>query len=121
MLKNSFPKAILIILAISAVFCPRMVSSQPEDSDAYVGRDPFVPLVGVDRVSARAGIDSIFTPMDVKFEGIVSGTEGRKALILNGELIEEEETIGLVTVKSVGSNEAIITIDGKDHTIMLYR
>ena len=122
MSKNSFSKAIAVVLAILPVFCPGLLYSQAENDDTYtVHRDPFVPLVGVDRVSARDGIDSIFTPMDVKFEGIVSGTGGRKALILNGELIEEGETIGLVTVKSVGANEAIISIDGKNHTVMLYR
>jgi hypothetical protein len=83
-------------------------------------RDPFVPLVGGGYERSFSGIDRIFTPSDVRFEGIVSGAGGKKALVLNGEMISEGQTIGLVTVRSIGMNTAEIYIDGARHIIALY-
>jgi hypothetical protein len=107
--------ALIVFFLVGAVFV-----RADEKRGVFVSRDPFVPLVGVDRANVSLGIESIFTATDVRFEGIVSGSDGKKALVLNGEIIGEGETIGLVKVISVGLNEAKITIDGKAHTVTLY-
>jgi len=88
--------------------------------EMHRSRDPFVPLVGGGYERSFSGIDRIFTPSDVRFEGIISGAGGKKAIVLNGEMISEGQTIGLVTVKSIGMNKAEIYIDGVRHIIALY-
>lgn len=105
----------LIVLASFSAFC-----EDEQETRQSARRDPFVPLVGVETTKTKSGIDGILTIIDVKFQGIATGTEGKKAIILNGELIEEGDTVGLVKVEEVGVNKARISIDGALHDISLY-
>lgn len=83
-------------------------------------RDPFVPLIGQGGVKTISGIREIMAISDVQFEGIVSVANGRRALIINGEIIEEGETIGLVSVTRVGTNVAEILVDMEKHKLKLH-
>ena len=110
-----FLVCIVLLPAMSVFSCMEVSSREMPRS-----RDPFVPLVGGGHERSFSGIDRIFTSSDIRFEGIVSGAEGKKALVLNGEMISEGQTIGLVTVRSIGMNKAEIYIDGARHIIALY-
>ena len=118
-------KKMLVKVVLSAVLCAvfsvMLILSCP--ASALRGgseRDPFVPLVGVTAERTHGGILTIMSISDVSFQGIASDPSGKSSLILNGEIIAEGETVGLVTVESVGSNTAVITIDGELHTLTLY-
>ena len=114
-------KAVLRAALCAVLFCVAAFLSCP----ALAGhprhkRDPFVPLVGVTAERAHGGILTIMSISDVSFEGIVSDPLGKRSLILNGEIIEEGQTIGIVTVKKVGTVNAEILIGEKKFEIELY-
>lgn len=115
MIKKTFYICICAVIILLAAFC------NVHARQALSGRrDPFVPLVGMAREATGRGLTNVFTVNDIRFEGIASSPSGEKALILNGDIISEGETIGLVEVVNVGNNTAEITVDGVPHTIALY-
>jgi hypothetical protein len=119
--KNKTRLAGIIFAAVIICLSPRIFADElAQHRDQSARRDPFVPLVGVDTTSAKRGIEGIFTIVDVRFQGIATGNEGEKAIVLNGEIIGEGETVGLVKVEEIGSNKAKISIDGVLHEISLY-
>ena len=120
--RNSIKITALFMIVGLACFFSFLVSGEEDTRhDLSFARDPFVPLVGVSNVNVKRGIEGIFTIMDAKFQGTTTGTDGKKAIVLNGELIEEGESVGLVMVEKVGANTATISIDGVSHNLSLYK
>ena len=81
-------------------------------------RDPFVPLVGVERpaVTRLADITSV---EDMKLEGIVSGPKGNMAAMMNGEMIKTNDKIGDIVVKSITKAGVTLTVGGKEYQLKL--
>ncbi|HPN72613.1 MAG TPA: hypothetical protein PKZ41_01300 [Candidatus Omnitrophota bacterium] len=118
---NAFSKILAVMLFLGVFFYAGVFYGEDEtEPEKSLRRDPFVPLVGVDTVKSRSGIAGIFTIVDAKFQGIATGSEGKKAIVLNGEILEEGQTVGLVELVEVGDNKAVISIDGAVHEILLY-
>ena len=109
---------VIVVLACCFSF-PALGEGEPRP-DLTARRDPFVPLLGVDSAKTRRGIEGIFSIVDVKFQGTATGVEGQKAIVLNGEIIQEGETVGLVKIEKVGESSATIFIDGRPYELSLY-
>ena len=122
MLKSRYAK-----ICLCAFFGATLVAVLPgfadsaEKYNSYGRRDPFVPLVGVADVVTRGGIEGIASIEDVDLQGIVVSANGRKGVIMNGEVIGEGEIAGNIKIESVGSNTVVIKIDNEIHEIKLYK
>ena len=85
-------------------------------------RDPFLPLVGSNRIVA-SGLEDITSVDEIKLEGIAYELRGeeqpKKTAILNGEIMGENERIGIVEVKEVMKNSVKLLIGGKEYTVAL--
>jgi len=57
---------------------------------------------------------------DVKLQGIASDSMGKRAAILNGEMIKEGETIGRVTLAKISKNKVTLLIDSDQYTLNIY-
>lgn len=97
------------------VYCAVAIAFQYESRGK---RDPFVPLVGIER-PAVVRLADIMSVEDVKLEGIAIGAKGMKTAIINGELVKEGYKAGDVEVKSIKNRTVTIAITGKDYNISL--
>lgn len=81
-------------------------------------RDPFVPLIGQDRIVA-AGLADITSVEDVRLEGIAVRSDGGKTAIINGEIVKEGFKEGELVIKKIERKHVIILIGGKEFSINL--
>ena len=88
--------------------------------DAGGKRDPFVPLVGVDLGHSVESLEDIISIEDVNLQGIGVDSKGRRAVIINGEMVKEGTTVGHLTVKKVFKNGAAIMIDEDEFRVEIY-
>ena len=115
---------IIVSFAIMAmVSCEVCLSAEPAayQYEALGRRDPFVPLVGVvSKRSGARGLEGILTVDDVSLQGILVGANGKRIVIINGEMVNEGAKIGTMTIESIGKNEVVVKIEEEFHTIKLY-
>ncbi len=111
----------LLILAAALVFsvCTEGASFAYEYA-AHGRRDPFVPLVGVEKGAAASGLVGVYSIEDVSLQGIVNGPGGKKGAIINGEFVKEGDKVERVYIESVGDNVVVIKIDEDRHELKLY-
>ena len=83
-------------------------------------RDPFVPLVGVSQEGVPGGAMGVLTRDDVVVQGIVTGPNGMRSVIINGEIMTEGDSIGRLTVMKIGENVVTIKIDEDTFYVKLY-
>ena len=81
-------------------------------------RDPFVPLIGQDKIQA-AVLSDISSVEDIKLEGIATSADGRRTAIMNGEIVKEGERIGEVEIKKIGHKSVIFLLNGKESKVSL--
>ncbi|MBN1526904.1 MAG: hypothetical protein JW919_04900 [Candidatus Omnitrophica bacterium] len=85
-------------------------------------RDPFIPLVGSNKIAA-GGLEDVSSVDDIKLEGIayelrVEG-QPKKTVIMNGEIMGENERIGIVEVKEIMKGSVKLSVGGKEYTLAL--
>jgi len=122
---NSKP---FIICLLYIVICNTAYTQETYIYDAGDKRDPFVPLVGIARMAeGKKIIESLEDIMSiedvrlyVRLQGIAHDTTGKKVAILNGEMVEEGETVGCLTVKRILKNEVTLSIDKEEHKLNIY-
>ena len=85
-------------------------------------RDPFVPIVGGHSVGGweTGGIGEIISVGDIEIQGIVSGLNGKRSVIVNGEIMTEGEQISQLKIEKIGNNKVEIVFEGEKHTLYLY-
>jgi hypothetical protein len=86
--------------------------------DSHGKRDPFVPLIGIDR-PAVSKLEDVSSIADVKLEGIASSPGRRIAAILNGEIVKEGEKFGDIEIKKITKKTVTIIMGGKNYNINL--
>ncbi len=81
-------------------------------------RDPFAPLVGSEKptITKLADITSV---EDIRLEGIVSGSKGEMAAMMNGEIIKQNSKIGDIVVRSITKAGVTLTVGGKEYKLKL--
>lgn len=89
--------------------------------DAKGRRDPFVPLVGVAGHVEMSGIAGVTSIDDVKLQGVVYDREGRRRAVINGELMSEGDSSGVITVVSIEDGSVTVSIGENNYKIDLYK
>ena len=121
-LKNKYNK--ILFFVIPAVIFTALTSSSVAAGPAYSSggrRDPFVPLLGISGVAIRSGLQGIASIRDVDLQGIVVSDDGKKSVIINGEVISEGEAVGYISIEKVGTNTVVIKIENERHELELYK
>ncbi len=108
-----------MILGLAVINLPG-ISGAACEYKSYGRRDPFVPLVGVSGTAAMGGLHNIISVEDVSFHGTVIDADGKKAAVINGEILRQGDRVHSVLLESVGENEITIMINDKKHRLKLY-
>lgn len=82
-------------------------------------RDPFVPLIGQEKAKKSSGLEDITSIEDIKLEGIAMGASGKKAAILNGRMVKDNDVFGALHIKNISQSTVQLSIEGKDYTLKL--
>jgi len=115
-------KGISVILIVLAFLLAGLsqASFAAYEYESMGRRDPFVPLVGVASKGTLGGLEGIDSVENISFQGVVIGADGKKAAIINGEIFQEGDSIGSVSVESIKDNEITVKINDNWHQIKLY-
>lgn len=125
--KKTFLTAI-VFCALTAALCaaekeiPQAkegAAKEPYVYDHRGKRDPFVPLVGVTSGKVES-LEDIMSIEDVSLQGIACDSTGRKAVIINGEMVREGEGGGHLVVKRILKNEVILAIDEEEYRLNIH-
>lgn len=104
---------ILPLLVVTAIF------AQPGSAENFTyesqgKRDPFVPLIGVDRPSLSK-LEDITSIADVRLEGIASKSGGKMVAILNGEIAREGDKFGDIEIRKITKDTVTIFMGGHSY------
>ena len=105
--------AVILILILGGV-TPGHVCADEEAQDvrpvhaydAHDRRDPFWPLVNSKGMIISFEKDLLAT--DLVLEGIYVGEAGRNVAIINGKILQRDESIGVFTVKDIKENRVTL-------------
>lgn len=86
--------------------------------ESHGKRDPFVPLVGIER-PATSSLEDITSIGDVKLQGIASRSGGKLVAILNGEIVKEGDRFGEIQIKKITKKTVTIVMGGKNYAVDL--
>jgi hypothetical protein len=120
--RNRFGKAILYVFVAVILTVPGLIEARAgEHYDSHGRRDPFVPLVGVERSGAKGGVKGITSIDDVVLQGVIMGSDGQKRAIVNGEILSEGDKIDRLSVQSIDNNTVKVKIEEDEYEIKLYK
>lgn len=77
-------------------------------------RDPFVPLVGMDRPTVSK-LEDVVSITDLKLEGIASSPAGKPIAILNGEIVKEGDRFGIIDIKKITKKTVTVVMGGRQY------
>lgn len=80
-------------------------------------RDPLWPLVS--STGSLLSYDTDFLITDLNLEGIMVGSAGRNIAIINGKVLEENQSIGQFLIKSIGSDTVILEKEAQTFELKL--
>ena len=106
---------VFILIIFSAA---PLVTAEDFQYESRGKRDPFVPLVGMDRPTVTS-LEDITSADDIKLEGIAAGADGKQMAIMNGEVLKENDKVGEIELKKIGKKSITILIGGKAYEIYL--
>lgn len=72
-------------------------------------RDPFVSLIGIEKRAATR-LEDITSIDEIKVEGIAIGQNGKKSVIMNGELLKEGSRVGAIKIKKITRGSVKLSI-----------
>ena len=108
----------IVYIVIVAVGCGYWASAG-SGYESNGKRDPFIPLIGQEKVNRPSSLEEIASIEDVLLKGIAIGPSGKNIAILNGQMVKENDKFGLLQIKKISKNTVEISIDGKVHTLSL--
>jgi len=114
---KDFIKGAVVLIALAVIAAP-CVMAEGLKYDSHGRRDPFVPLVGQER-SSTIKLKDATSIEDIVLEGIAMKGRGKRAAILNGEVLVKNEKVGDVYVKEISEKAVTILISGKTFSISL--
>ncbi|UCD55111.1 MAG: hypothetical protein JSV93_06280 [Candidatus Omnitrophota bacterium] len=123
-----------IICLLYIVICNVAYAQKTYIYDARGKRDPFVPLVSTaypskekpkeEKKRVIESLEDIMSVEDARFylrlQGIAHDDSGKKVAILNGETVEEGETVGKLKVKKILKNEVTLIIEEQEYKLNIY-
>ena len=99
-----------ILFAVAMVLIPKG-DCEVVKYDAGGKRDPFVPLIGINRPAASK-LENVTSITDVKLEGIANNPSGNLVAILNGEIVKEGDRFGDIQIKKITKTTVTILMAG---------
>jgi len=108
-----------LIFLTGAVCAQEKEPEKPHVYDHRGKRDPFVPLVGT-AMRRVASLEDIMSIEDVRLQGIASDSTGKKAVIINGEMVREGGGGGRLKVKKILKNEVVLSIENEEYRLSVY-
>jgi hypothetical protein len=119
-LAGAFLFAVILVNAAIVVCSSAPAQDRGGGYSSFGKRDPFVPLVGVSRVSTGNALADILSIEDVDLQGIVSAPGGGYSAIINGEVLSQGDGGGIFVVEKVTSDGIKVKIGGDPFQIDLY-
>lgn len=110
---------IVVTMAVVAAALSCILPGSVSGYESKGKRDPFVPLIGQDKVNRLGGLEGIISVNDVLLEGIAIGPSGKNIAILNGQMVKEKDKFGLLQIKKISKKTVELSIDGKIHILSL--
>ena len=107
------------VIAIAVLICASTADPAEFQYSSHGKRDPFVPLVGIDR-PAFTRLEDVTSVTDIKLEGIASRSGGRRVAILNGEVAKPGDVFGMIAIQDITDRKVTFTFGGKPYEISLY-
>lgn len=104
----------ILIGFLAAMFMSCAIEGQNYESRGR--RDPFVPLIGVNR-PAIIKLEDVTSIDDIKLEGIAFGAMGKRSAMLNGEVLRENDVVGDIKIEAIRANSVGISLDGKAYEL----
>ncbi|MFH1593770.1 MAG: hypothetical protein ABID09_03615 [Candidatus Omnitrophota bacterium] len=118
-------RSVLQVLCLAAIIYGSLIDIACAESgyayDSHGRRDPFVPLVGVAVKRGALTIKDVTAIDDITFQGMALDAKGNRIALLNNEMIQEGQTIGLVTIRKVAGSTVTLTIDENEYNLKVYR
>ncbi len=108
-----------IITFLALLVFPNFLRAEQSRYDSHGKRDPMIPLIGQDKPGGSVGFAEIASIDDIRLEGIAGETTGKRAAIINGELVKENFKSGEVQIGKITKSSVTLTISGKEFTINL--
>ena len=109
----------LIIVFFALLGSPDFLKAEQPRYDPHGKPDPMVPLGGKEKQGGAMSFSEIVSIDDVRLEGIAGEDSGRRAAIINGELVKENFRSGEIQIKKITKNSVTLTISGKEFTVNL--
>lgn len=110
------PRAAALML-LSLAWAVIFVSSAVGDDYKYESRgrrDPFAPLVGMDRPTVSK-LEDVTSITDLKLEGIASSPAGKPIAIMNGEIVKEGDRFGIIEIEKITKKTVTVVMGGKKY------
>lgn len=104
---------IFLIALIITVTISMAAECESFKYEAHGRRDPFVPLIGQDKVVA-ATLADVTSVEDIKVEGIAIGSDGKRTAIINGEIVKEGYKAGEIVIKKINPKSVTLLISNKE-------
>lgn len=105
--------ALCLSLLATAVFAG-LGAGESFNYESRGRRDPFVPLVGMDK-PAVSRLEDVTSIADLRLEGIASAPKGKLVAILNGEIVKEGDRFGDIEIKKITKKTVTIMMGGKNY------
>ena len=119
---------IIVVVAVVALY---LVSGPSFGYEARGKRDPFVPLIGLAKEKSKekskekgkdvgpVRLAEVGSVNDILLEGVAIGAQGKNVAILNGQMVKENDEIGVLRIIKISRNAVELSIDGKVYTLSL--
>ena len=109
---------VIVLFAVSVLVALSLAEAGNYEYNSRGRRDPFLPLLGSERVTASM-LQDVTAIEDVKLEGIASGSQGNLIAILDGQMVKQGEKFGIVEIKEITKNSVRLLIGGKEYKLVL--
>lgn len=113
-----FGMKVFAICALTFFMCTSFAICDNFQYDPHGRRDPFVPLMGVEK-QGFGRVEDISSIEDVHLEGVAIGANGKRVAIINGEMLKENSKVGDFEVKKVEKKSVTVSIAGKIYDLVL--
>ncbi len=109
---------VLMVVGLALAAGEQVAAADQIRYEATGKRDPFVPLIGQDKTAATS-LDDVTSIEDIKLEGIAVGARGRRVAIINGQMLKDDDKVGLIEMRKITSTTVTLLFDGKEYALNL--
>ena len=113
---------ISVLIGVAVAASPYLLPGSVFGYDSQGQRDPFVPLAVQEEKRLRPStLEEIVDVEDLILEGIAISPSGRNVAILNGRIVKEKNSIGVIQIKKISKKIVELSIGGKNYSLSLQK